>query len=170
MGASSAIQFPSKMYLCWWQSEVVTTRALLWLVLTSGALLWLVERSGWWWWVVGALSLAELAPVSQLCRYYGETTPPATPRLREGERKPGADIGSEELSVSPAQREEKTRQSERVRCGSDSGCCCCWWWWCWWSQWSQQWPGLILLMIFPSRSDVKFRKYCKDQSAAGGRK
>lgn len=59
---------------------------------------------GWW-----ALSRAELDPVSQLCRYYGETTPPATPRLREregeGEKEPGADIGSEELSVSPALRE-----------------------------------------------------------------
>ena len=31
-------------------------------------------------------------------------------------------------------------------------------------------PQLILPMIFPSRSDVKFRNYFKDQSAAADRK
>ena len=56
-----------------------------------------MEMGGWWWW---ALSRAELAPVSQLCRYYGERTGQQLQHaLRDGEKgEKYFDIDRRELS------------------------------------------------------------------------
>ena len=173
MRVSSATQsweFPSKMYLLEWQSEVVTTLGFLWLVLTGGARLWLVERSGWWWWVGGGGGgrSRELSWPSQSVMQILWWERRAAPAHSESER------GTITVRGGNCQTSARGRQQRQwgLRCST----ACCYWWclvvtvkpgvapvnWCL--------PQLILPVIFPSRSDGKFRNYFKDQSAAADRK
>ena len=122
----------------------------------------LVEMGGWWWWALSGAELAQSVSYADIMvREEGSSR-----TLWVGERNNNSE--RRELSDLGQRKTAETVRSEVFHClvvvsgghSEQSGVA------------PVNWclPQLILPVIFPSRSDGKFRNYFKDQSAAAERK